>query len=49
MKWCRRPRVQAWAEALTPPPQCVWMPGVGHFFHGALNPLKQAVLEFMRK
>jgi alpha/beta superfamily hydrolase len=41
--------VQAWAESLSLPPQCVWLPGVGHFFHGALNPLKATVQEFMRK
>jgi alpha/beta superfamily hydrolase len=44
-----QPHVQAWAEALRSPPQCVWLPGVGHYFHGALNPLKAAVQEFMRK
>jgi hypothetical protein len=41
--------VQAWAEALRSPPRCVWMPGVGHFFHGALIPLKAAVQDFMRQ
>jgi alpha/beta superfamily hydrolase len=38
--------VQAWVEALPRPPRCLWLPGVGHFFHGALTPLKQAVQEF---
>ena len=41
-----QPRVQAWVEALPRPPRCLWLPGVGHFFHGALTPLKQAVQEF---
>jgi hypothetical protein len=41
-------RVQSWAENLPSPPRCVWMSGVGHFFHGALNPLKTAVQAFMR-
>jgi len=42
-----QPRVQAWVEALPRPPRCLWLPGVGHFFHGALTPLKQAVQEFI--
>lgn len=42
-----QPRVQAWVEALPRPPRCLWLPEVGHFFHGALTPLKQAVQEFI--
>lgn len=42
-------RVQAWAEGLASPPQCAWLGGVGHFFHGALAPLKAAVQDFMRQ
>jgi len=36
-------RVRAWADACNPPPQQVWLPAVGHFFHGALPALKDAV------
>lgn len=43
-----QPRVRAWADSLASPPQCAWLPGVGHFFHGALAPLKAAVQQFMR-
>ena len=41
-------RVRAWADALPLPPRCVWLPDVGHFFHGALPPLKVAVQDFVR-
>ena len=44
-----QPQVQAWVESLRVPPRCVWLPGVGHYFHGALTPLKTAVQEFMRQ
>ena len=44
-----QPQVLAWVETLRSPPRCVWLPGVGHFFHGALAPLKTAVQEFMRQ
>jgi alpha/beta superfamily hydrolase len=30
-----------WVESLEPAPQLVLLPGVGHFFHGALNTLQQ--------
>jgi alpha/beta superfamily hydrolase len=36
-------RVRAWADGFDPPPQQIWLPGVGHFFHGALTALKEAV------
>ena len=30
-----------WVEALEPAPQLLLLPGVGHFFHGALNTLQE--------
>lgn len=38
--------VLAWARALAVPPQVVLVDGVGHFFHGNLNALRDAVAEF---
>jgi hypothetical protein len=37
--------VVAWARRFTPPPQLRLLPGVGHFFHGQLEQLRDAVLE----
>jgi uncharacterized protein len=39
-------RVQAWAAGFAPAPEMVLLPGVGHFFHGALNELRAAALSF---
>ena len=39
-------RVQAWAASFAPAPEMVLLPGVGHFFHGALNELRAAALSF---
>lgn len=36
--------VIAWAGALAQPPQITVLPGAGHFFHGRLNDLRDAVL-----
>jgi uncharacterized protein len=36
-----------WAQELQPAPQLVVMPGVGHFFHGHLTPLQDAVATFL--
>lgn len=41
-------RVFAWAKACNPAPKLVVMPGVGHYFHGHLNALKDAVIEAIR-
>ena len=41
-------RVLAWAKALEPAPKLVVMPGVGHFFHGQLVALKDAVIDAIR-
>jgi hypothetical protein len=35
--------VIAWADSLEPRPQLLVMPGVGHFFHGRLGELRDAV------
>lgn len=44
--------VLGWARSLTPAPgvpapEVRLLPGVGHFFHGRLNDLREAVLAFM--
>jgi len=41
-------RVLAWARALEPPPRILIMPGVGHFFHGHLSVLRDAVVDAIR-
>jgi len=40
--------VLAWAEQLSPMPDIVTLPGVGHFFHGRLQELKDAVIQHTR-
>ena len=40
-------QVLAWARALTPAPAVTLLPGTGHFFHGRINELREAVLAFM--
>jgi alpha/beta superfamily hydrolase len=35
--------VSAWAASFSPPPTLRLLPGVGHFFHGRLQDLQQAV------
>jgi alpha/beta superfamily hydrolase len=42
------PGVIHWAKSLDPPPQLVVMPGVGHFFHGSLQPLRDVVSGWIR-
>jgi uncharacterized protein len=37
-----------WAEQLEPPPVLTVLPGVGHFFHGQLPELQEAVQRFLR-
>lgn len=37
--------VLAWARGLNPPPEIATFPGVGHFFHGNLNALRDTVNE----
>lgn len=40
--------VLAWAAALNPAPRLVVMPEVGHFFHGRLSELRDAVIDAVR-
>ena len=40
--------VIAWASALTPAPRLRVLPGVGHFFHGRLHELRDAVIDAIR-
>jgi alpha/beta superfamily hydrolase len=40
--------VSAWAEAAIPRPNLVMLPGVGHFFHGSLRELRDAVVAEIR-
>jgi alpha/beta superfamily hydrolase len=41
--------VQAWIEHLPDPPELALIPGVGHYFHGTLNQLKQTVLDWLAR
>jgi alpha/beta superfamily hydrolase len=38
----------AWAAALIPAPRLIVLPGVGHFFHGRLQELRDAVVAAVR-
>jgi len=40
--------VLAWAGGSKPPPHLVTLPGVGHFFHGSLHELRDAVIGEIR-
>ena len=40
--------VTEWANHFEPPPHLVIMPGVGHFFHGRLHELRDAVIDSIR-
>jgi uncharacterized protein len=41
--------VIAWAPQIKPPPQLQVLPGVGHFFHGSLNLLRDTILSWVRQ
>ncbi len=41
-------RVIAWVKALNPQPRLAVLPGVGHFFHGHLPSLREAVIDAIR-
>jgi alpha/beta superfamily hydrolase len=41
-------KVAAWADTTDPKPRLIVMPGVGHFFHGHLNELREAVVNEIR-
>jgi alpha/beta superfamily hydrolase len=40
--------VVSWAERFEPRPRLVMMAGVGHFFHGRLQELRDAVIDWVR-
>jgi alpha/beta superfamily hydrolase len=40
--------VQSWAQSLAPLAQLRMLPAAGHFFHGRLPELRDAVLAFMQ-
>ena len=39
--------VRDWLSGIAPRPQALFLPGVGHFFHGRLNELKSALHGFV--
>jgi alpha/beta superfamily hydrolase len=39
--------VRDWLADVAPQPQALFLPGVGHFFHGRLNDLKSALHDFV--
>ena len=41
--------VLAWVQTLTPAPEVTVVRGAGHFFHGRINELREAVLAFMAR
>jgi uncharacterized protein len=41
--------VQQWARSLSPAPELRVLQGAGHFFHGRINELREAVLEFLTR
>ena len=41
--------MQRWVSTLQRPPQLLLLPGVDHFFHGRLNELRDAVLNWARE
>ena len=41
--------VLAWARTLKPAPALSVLSGAGHFFHGRINELRDAVVEFMQR
>ncbi len=44
-----REEVLRWAGTLSPAPAVTVLPGTGHFFHGRINELRAAILEFMHQ
>jgi uncharacterized protein len=40
--------VIGWANALDPKPLLILLPGVGHFFHGRLHDLQEALSDAIR-
>lgn len=41
--------VRAWIDQLPDPPELAIFPGVGHYFHGTLNDLKQTVVDWLAR
>jgi alpha/beta superfamily hydrolase len=41
--------VTSWARTLSPAPELLLLPGAGHYFHGRINELRDALVEFMRR
>jgi len=41
--------VSAWARTLSPAPELLVMPGAGHYFHGRINELRDAIVDYMRR
>lgn len=41
--------VQSWVASITATPDLVVLPGVEHFFHGRMNDLRTAVLDWVRR
>jgi hypothetical protein len=39
----------AWVNGLEPGPELLLFPGTGHFFHGKLVPLREAVVDFVSR
>lgn len=39
--------VRDWLSGVRPPPQTLFLPGVGHFFHGRLADIKSALHDFV--
>jgi len=39
----------AWLDGLEPGPELLVMPGAEHFFHGRLNELREAVMDFVKR
>jgi len=39
--------VRGWLSGIATPPQTLFLPGVGHFFHGHLSELKSALRDFV--
>ena len=39
--------VRAWLSGVRPAPQTLFLPGVGHFFHGRLTDIKSALHDFV--
>lgn len=42
-------RVQSWVASIAATPELIMLPGVEHFFHGRMNDLRAAVLDWVRR